>query len=48
MFGLGLRWARFRHRVNAQFLANMGKFDRIGKAAIEHHDAEFGKAGVGE
>jgi hypothetical protein len=41
-------WRHFQAGIDAQFLADMGEFGRVGETAIGHHAAQFGETGVGE
>ena len=39
----GAKGLRVRYGIDAEFLADMGEFLRIGETAIHHHRAEFGE-----
>src|SRR5271165_3379089 len=41
-------WLSRRHGINAEFLADMSEFLRIGEAAVAHHRAECREARLGE
>src|SRR5271165_3774932 len=45
---LVLRSLGLRHGINAEFLADMSEFLRIGEAAVAHHRAECREARLGE